>query len=277
MVRLFAIAAGAVFVLVLLIGALAPREAAEVDPTVAFHKHPKDVNWSWEAPAGLGIFGGFDRVQLQRGFQVYKEVCASCHSLNRVAFRNLTDIGFSEPEVKAIAKNWAVEVPTVDGETGEPATRPAIPSDRFPLVYANEVAARAANNNALPPDLSLITKARAEGSNYLYSLLTGYEPVPANFPADRRPVEPLTYNPYFHSLAIAMPPQLTEGRVTYAEGQPKATVDQMAKDVTAFLTWAAEPKLEERKRAGLGVVIFLIILSTLSYLSYRRVWADLKK
>lgn len=277
MVRLIGIAAGAVFVLVLLIGALAPREATQTDPTLAFHEHPQQVQWSWDGPAGLGVFGGFDRVQLQRGFQVYKEVCSACHSLKRVAFRNLQEIGFSEAEVKAIAANWIIEVPTIDDSTGEPSTRPAIPSDRFPLVFPNDVAARAANNNAVPPDLSLITKARHDGSNYIYSLITGYEDVPANFPADRVPGPGLHYNPYFHSLAIAMPPQLEDGRVTYADGQPEATKDQMGRDIAAFLTWAAEPRLESRKRAGIGVVLFLIVLSSLAYMSYRRVWADLKK
>lgn len=276
MVRLFGIAIGAVFCVVLLFAALAPREAAEVDPMLAFHEHPKKAHWSWDGPIGLGVFGGYDRVQLQRGFQVYKEVCSACHSLNRVAFRNLGEIGFSEAEVKAIAKNWVHEVPTINPDTGEASTRPAIPSDRIPLVYANEIAARAANNNALPPDLSLITKARHDGSNYVYSLISGYADVPANFPADRRPEAPLHYNPYFHSLAIAMAPPLSDGQVTYAEGQPEATVDQMAQDVAAFLTWAAEPKLEARKRAGVGVIAFLLILTTLAYLSYRRVWAGVK-
>lgn len=227
-------------------------------------------------PDRLGVFGGYDRVQLQRGFQVYKEVCSACHSLNRVAFRNLTEIGFSEAEVKAIAKNWVHEVPTINQETGEAATRPAILSDKMPLVYANEIAARAANNNALPPDLSLITKARADGSNYVYSLISGFEDAPADFPADRRPEAPLHYNPYFHSLAIAMAPPLSAGQVTYAEGQPEATVDQMSQDVAAFLTWAAEPKMESRKRAGLGVIVFLLILTSLAYMSKRRVWAAIK-
>ena len=276
MVRFIGILVGLVFTLVLAIGALSPREASEKDPTLAFHEHPKQVHWSWDGPGGLGVFGGFDRVQLQRGFQVYKEVCSSCHGLNRVAFRNLQDIGFSEAEVKAIAKGWAVEVPTLNPDTGEAATRPALPSDTIPSPYANEIAARAANNNALPPDLSLIAKARADGSNYVYSLITGYAELPANFPKDRAPGEGLYYNPFFHSLAIAMPPQLSEGRVTYADGQPKASVDQMGKDVAAFLTWAAEPKLEARKRAGVGVIIFLLIMTGLAYMSYRRVWADLK-
>lgn len=276
MLRYISYAIGAGFVLVLVWGALLSRDASEADPTLAFLKHPKEVHWSWDGPTGLGVFGGYDRVQLQRGFQVYKEVCASCHSLNRVAFRDLEGIGFSEAEVKAIAKTWAVEVPTVDGDTGEPATRPAIPSDKIPLVYANEIAARAANNNALPPDLSLITKARHDGSNYVYSFVTGFGEVPANYPVDRRPGAGLYYNPYFPSLAAAMPPQLQEGRVTYAEGQPKATVDQMGQDVAAFLTWAAEPKLESRKSAGFGIMVFLIALTSLAFLSYKRVWADLK-
>ncbi len=276
MVRFISIAAGAVFVFVLLIAALAPREASEVDPTYAFHKHPKhDVHWSWDGALG-GVFGEFDRAQLQRGFQVYKEVCSACHSLNRIAFRNLEDIGFSEAEVKAIAKNWVTEVPSLDPNTGEATTRPAIPSDKMPLVYANDIAGRAANNNALPPDLSLITKARHDGTNYVYSLMTGYADVPADYPEGRAPGEGLHYNPYFASLGIAMAPPLSDGIVTYAEGQPEATVDQMGQDVAAFLTWAAEPKLEERKRIGLGVMVFLAIFSVLAFLSYRKVWAGIK-
>jgi ubiquinol-cytochrome c reductase cytochrome c1 subunit len=276
MLRYVSYAIGAGFLFVLLWGAVLPREAVEKDPTLAFRAHPKQVDWSWNGPGGLGVFGGFDRVQLQRGFQVFKEVCSSCHSLNRVAFRNLADIGFSEAEVKALAKNWVVEVPTTNPDTGEPATRPALPSDKIPSPYANETAARAANNNALPPDLSLITKAREGGANYVYSLITGYADLPADFPKDRAPGDGLYYNPYFHSLGIAMPPQLSDGRIAYAEGQPAATVDQMGKDVAAFLTWAAEPNLESRKRAGVGVIGFLIIFTALAYMSYRRIWADLK-
>lgn len=253
------------------IGAEEGEGHSEAEPTHFPILHPKQESWSFAGP-----FGTYDKAQLQRGLKVYKEVCSACHSLNRVAFRNLGEIGFSEAEVKAIAKNWVHEVPAINPDTGEASTRPAIPSDRIPLVYANEIAARAANNNALPPDLSLITKARHDGSNYVYSLISGYADVPANFPADRRPEAPLHYNPYFHSLAIAMAPPLSDGQVTYAEGQPEATVDQMAQDVAAFLTWAAEPKLESRKRAGVGVIAFLLILTTLAYLSYRRVWAGVK-
>ena len=241
-----------------------------------FHKHPKPLHLASDGP-----FGRFDEQQLQRGFQVYKEVCSACHGLNLVAFRNLADLGYNEAEIKAIAAQWQIEVPTINPDTGEPATRPAIPSDRFPDPYPNEVAGRAANNNAYPPDLSLITKARHDGAAYLYSLLTGYhQQQPAEllrkFPAARTPAN-LHYNPYFPNLNIAMPPPITsEGQVTYADGT-RATVDQMAKDVTAFLVWAAEPNLERRHSAGLAVVIFLLIATVLGYLAYRNLWATHKR
>lgn len=245
-------------------------------PTVEheFHLHPKALHLASDGP-----FGRFDRQQLQRGFQVYKEVCAACHSLNYVAFRDLQDIGFSEAEVKAIAKQWAIEVPSVNPDTGEAATRKAEPADKFPSPYANEVAARAANNNALPPDLSLITKARHDGGAYLHSLLTGYQDQPAEllkeFP-DAKTGVGLHYNPYFANLNIAMPPPLVaEGQVTYADGT-KPTVDQMATDVAAFLVWTAEPKLENRHRAGVATVGFLLIATILAFLAYRNIWAGMK-
>jgi len=242
-------------------------------PTVEhrFHKHPKHL-----ALASDGLTGKFDRAQLQRGFQVYKEVCSACHSLGQVAFRNLEDLGYNEPEVKAIANQWQIEVPDINPDTGEPATRKALPADRFPHPYANEVAARSANNNALPPDLSLITKAREGGAAYIYSLLTGYQNPPANLPAESRPGPNLHYNPYFANLNIAMPPPLVaEGQVTYADGT-KASVDQMAKDVAAFLVWTAEPKLENRHAAGFAVLAFLLVATILAYLSYRNIWAGMK-
>ncbi|WP_340316996.1 cytochrome c1 [Rhizorhabdus argentea] len=259
----------------LIMGAVAyvsepPQPTAEHE----FHLHPKEVSFASDGP-----FGKFDRQQLQRGFQVYKEVCSACHSLHQVAFRDLTDLGFTDPEVKAIAKGWATEVPSINPETGEPATRKGTPADKIPTPYANEVAARAANNNALPPDLSLMTKARHDGPAYVYSLLTGFQPQPAElikkFPDSKTPPS-LHYNPYFANLNIAMPPPLVaDGQVTYADGT-KATVDQMAKDVAAFLTWSAEPKLEARHRTGLAVIIFLLIATTLAYLSYRNIWAGIK-
>ena len=223
-----------------------------------------------------GPFGKFDRKQLQRGFQVYKEVCSACHSLSLVSFRDLEALGYKEAEVKAIANQWQTEVPSINPETGEPATRKALPSDRFPSPYANEVAARAANNNALPPDLSLITKAREGGAAYVYSILTGFRPQPAEvvrrFPAAKTPPN-LHYNPYFPNLNIAMPPPLTSaGQVTYAPGNPPPTVDQMAKDVAAFLVWTAEPKLERRHASGIAVVVFLLFATILAYLAYQNIW-----
>jgi len=227
------------------------------------------IAWEHNGPGNLGVLGTFDRAQLQRGFQVYKEVCSACHSINRVAFRDLAALGFSAPEIKAIAAQY--EVPTTDNE-GAPTTRKATAADKFPLVYPNEAAARAAQNGALPPDLSLITKARPDGTNYLAALLTGYEEAPANWTVP----DGLYYNPYFHSLNIAMPPPLAaDEQVTYADGT-KGTKEQYAKDVAVFLTWTAEPMLEARKETGVAAILFLLVMTGLGYLSYRRVWADIK-
>jgi len=280
MVRPLGILAGLGFVAILLFSALVGAISFISEPPAPtaeheFHKHPEPLQL-----ASNGPLGRFDRQQLQRGFQVYKEVCAACHSLHQVAFRDLTGIGFTEPEVKAIANQWAIEVPSVNPETGEPATRKALPADKFPDPYANEVAARAANNNALPPDLSLMTKARHNGPAYVHSLLIGYQDKqPAEllkkFP-DSKTGPGLYYNPYFANLNIAMPPPIVaEGQVTYADGT-KATVDQMSQDVTAFLVWTAEPKLENRHRTGVAVVIFLLIATALGFLAYRNVWSGVK-
>jgi ubiquinol-cytochrome c reductase cytochrome c1 subunit len=238
-----------------------------------FHRHPKDVSFASDGP-----FGKFDRQQLQRGFQVYREVCSACHSLRLVAFRDLAALGYSEPEVKAIAAGF--QVPGIDPVTGEDALRPGIATDYFPKPFANDVAARAANNNAIPPDLSLITKARHDGGRYVYSLLTGYQNQPAEllkeFPEAKTPAG-LHYNPYFANLNLAMAPPLTgEGQVSYGDGT-KATVDQMAKDISAFLIWTAEPKLEKRKQTGWPVLGFLLFATVLGYMSYRTIWADKKK
>jgi ubiquinol-cytochrome c reductase cytochrome c1 subunit len=279
MVRLIASIVGAAFVLVLgiaLFGSVAGVITDPVAPTAesVAHKHPKELEL-----ASNGVFGKFDRRQLQRGFQVYKEVCAACHSLRLVSFRDLQKIGYSEPEVKAIASQWVIEQPSINPETGEAATRKNIPSDRFPSPFANEVAARAANNNALPPDLSLITKAREEGTAYVHSLLTGYTTQPASllkeFPDIKTP-EGLHYNPYFANLNIAMPPPLTsDGQVTYADGT-KPTIDQMSTDVSAFLTWTAEPNLEARHAAGFASIIFILIFCGLAWGAYQNVWRDVK-
>jgi ubiquinol-cytochrome c reductase cytochrome c1 subunit len=244
-----------------------------------FHKEPKPLHL-----ASDGIFGKFDNQQLQRGFQVYSEVCSACHSLSLVSFRDLRHIGYSEAEVKKIASDWKTQVPSINPDTGEPATRKALPSDTFPSPFPNEVAARAANNNARPPDLSLITKARHGGAAYVYSLLTGYRDANTYrdehgkpLPADAKPGANLHFNPWFANLNIAMPPPLTsDGQVTYADGT-KPTVDQMAKDIAAFLVWTGEPNLASRRAAGFAVVIFLLIATILGYLAYHQIWDEAKR
>src|SRR5437764_5541043 len=246
-----------------------------------FHKEPKELRLASDGP-----FGSFkNQAQLQRGFQVYSEVCSACHSLKLVSFRDLKDLGYNEAEIKKIASDWKTQVPSINPDTGEASTRKALPSDNFPPPFANEVAARAANNNALPPDLSLITKSREGGPAYVYSLLTGWanpdtyrnehgEPLPA----DAKPPQGLHFNPYFANLNIAMPPPLTtEGQVTYAPGNPKPTVDQMAKDVSAFLVWTAEPNLETRHAAGVAVTVFLLFATILGYLAYQQIWYEARR
>jgi ubiquinol-cytochrome c reductase cytochrome c1 subunit len=231
--------------------------------------------------ASDGPFGHFDKQQLQRGFQIYSEVCSACHSLKLVSFRDLKGLGYNDAEIKKIASDWKTQVPSINPDTGEAATRKALPSDNFPPPFPNEVAARAANNNALPPDLSLITKAREGGAAYVYSLLTGFQSQPAEllkkFPDAKTPPN-LHYNPYFANLNIAMPPPLTtDGQVTYAPGNPKPTVDQMARDVAAFLVWTAEPTLENRHAAGIAVVVFLLFATILGYLAYQQIWYEAKR
>jgi ubiquinol-cytochrome c reductase cytochrome c1 subunit len=245
------------------------------EPTVEheFHEHP-------HAPAGGfahdGPFGKWDLQQLQRGYQVYKEVCSACHSLKYVAFRDLAQLGYSEAEVKAAAASWTV--PGVDQATGEVNTRPGTPTDYFPSPFANDIAARAANNNAIPPDLSLMTKARHDGTAYVYSLLTGYTEQPAELLADFPEAKTgtgLYYNPYFANLNLAMAPPLTDGQVTYADGT-QATREQMAKDVAAFLTWTAEPTLVKRTQTGWAVLGFLIFATILAWFAKQQVWSGLK-
>ena len=237
----------------------------------AFHEHPKELHLASDGP-----FGRWDRQQLQRGYQVYKEVCSACHSMKYVAFRDLAQLGYSEAEVKATAASWTV--PGIDPNTGETNTRPGTPTDYFPSPFANDIAARAANNNAVPPDLSLMTKARHDGPAYVYSVLTGYQEQPAEllreFP-DAKTGTGLYYNPYFANLNLAMAPPLSDDRVTYADGTP-ATVDQMAKDVAAFLTWTAEPTLVKRKQTGWAVLVFLLFATVLAWLAKKQIWAPIK-
>ena len=278
MVRIIGILAGLFFTVAVLwafaTGAYTAATEGLGEATVEseFHEHPREVHF-----ASDGAFGHFDRQQLQRGYQVYKEVCSACHSLRLVAFRNLSELGYTEAEGKAEAANWPV--PGIDPNTGEATTRPGTPTDYFPSPFANDVAAAAANNNAIPPDLSLMTKARHEGSAYVYSLLTGYQEQPAElleqFPDAATP-SGLYYNPYFPNLNLAMAPPLTaDGQVTYADGT-EATIDQMSKDVSAFLTWTAEPTLEKRKQTGWPVLGFLLFATVLAFLAKKQVWAASK-
>ena len=271
---------GALFAIILLISFFSNLATYFQNPPAPlaaeeFHREPKEL-----ALASDGPFGKFDKRQLQRGFQVYSEVCSACHSLKLVAFRDLAELGYSTAEIKKIASDWKTQVPSINPDTGEASTRKALPSDNFPAPFANEIAARAANNNALPPDLSLITKAREGGAAYVYSLITGYQNQPAEllkkFPDAKTP-QNLHYNPYFANLNLAMPPPLTaNGQVTYADGT-KPTVDQMAKDVAAFLVWTAEPNLESRHAAGIAVAVFLLLATILAYLAYQQIWHEAKR
>ena len=219
--------------------------------------------WSFD-----GVFGTYDRASAQRGFQVYKEVCSVCHPVKHLYFRNLTEIGYSEDEVKAIAAGYQV----TDGpnDQGQMFQRPGRPSDPIPGPFPNDQAARAANNGALPPDQSLIVKARPGGPDYVYGILTGYKEPPAGF----KLLDGMNYNEYFPGHQIAMPPPLSDNAVTFTDGTP-ATVPQMAHDVTTFLTWAAEPNLDDRHRTGFKVIMFLIVAAGVFYAAKRKIWAPI--
>ena len=221
------------------------------------------LKWSFS-----GILGTFDRASQQRGLQVYKEVCSSCHGMRLLAYRNLKSIGYNEDEIKAFASENSVNTINDDGEVVE---RPARPSDKFVSPYPNDKAARAANGGAYPPDLSLIVKARPDGANYLHALLTGY----TDAPAEQKVPDGMYYNKYYSGNLIGMPQPLYDDGVEYADGTI-ATPDQMAKDVTAFLAWASEPEMEDRKRLGISVMLFLFLLTALSYFAMKQIWAPIK-
>ncbi|WP_033068337.1 cytochrome c1 [Thalassospira australica] len=226
---------------------------------------PPAQEWSWQ-----GLFGTYDRAQLQRGFQVFKNVCAGCHSLRFIAFRNLEGIGFNEDQIKAIAAEYDIE----DGpnDDGDMFDRPGIAADYFPSPFPNEKAAAASNGGAIPPDLSLMNKARVNGPDYVFGLLTGYEDeAPEGFDlADGK-----YYNHYFPGHQIAMAPPLYDEAVEYTDGTP-ATVEQHARDITAFLNWTAQPELEERKALGMKVILFLIVLTAMLYAVKRKIWRDVE-
>jgi ubiquinol-cytochrome c reductase cytochrome c1 subunit len=253
-------------------------------------EEPKDVHWSFEGP-----FGKFDKEQVQRGYKVYREVCSACHAMDLMYYRNLGQKGgpffdpkYPNPNENPVVKSLAhdIQVKDIDQDTGDVISRPAIPADKFLAPFPNEPAARASNGGALPPDLSVITRAREGGPAYVYSLLTGFAnpPVGLTLPAGKY------YDPYFpgdltsswHGKgappkggAIGMPPPLADGKVTFDDGKP-STVKQEAYDVVAFLEWAAEPKAEERKQFGLGAMIYLLIFSGLLYASYKKLWKNIE-
>ncbi len=223
---------------------------------------PPTQQWSFER-----IFGTYDLAAAQRGFQVYSEVCAACHSLTFVHYRQLSGIGLTPEQIKAVAA--AVTVPQGLDDQGAPKEGPGTPANKFKAPFPNETAARAGNNGAYPPDLSLMVNARVGGPDYIYGLMTGYGTPPATMVMQ----DGMNYNKYFTGHQIAMPQPLQDAQVTYADGTT-ASVEQMARDVTTFLAWAANPELVERKQMGVRVILFLLLMTGLTYAVKRKVWSD---
>jgi len=235
---------------------LSPAMAASEAPT------PPAQNWSFER-----LFGTFDLASAQRGLQVYSEVCSACHSLRLLSYRDLAGIGLTPAQIKAFAAQFTV--PQGLDDQGQPKEGPATPANRFKSPFPNALAARAGNNGALPPDLSLIVNSFLDGPDYVYAVLTGY----GDPPASMKMMDGMSYNKYFPGHQIAMPKPLNDGQVTYADGTT-ASVEQMAKDVVTFLTWAANPEMVERKQMGVRVILFLLLMTCVTYAVKRKVWAD---
>jgi ubiquinol-cytochrome c reductase cytochrome c1 subunit len=246
---------GAVFGALLLPATFNPAAAAEEEISL-----PKQ-EWSFNGP-----FGTYDKASAQRGFQVYKEVCAACHSMKLGYYRELKGIGLSDEQIKSIAAEATF---ATTGDDGQPAERPGLPSDHFKSPFPNDKAGRAANNGALPPDQTLLVNAREGGADYIYALLVGY----ADAPAGMKMGDGMNYNKFFPGHQIAMAAPLSDGRVEYTDGT-KATLEQQARDVTTFLTYMANPEAEARKRLGLRVLIFLAALTCVTYAVKRQVWSD---
>ena len=225
----------------------------------------KKQNWTFE-----GIFGRYDDLSLQRGLQIYQEVCSACHGMKRVRFRELEDLGFTEDQIKKYSETF--EITDGPNELGEMFTRPGEPSDTFVSPYKNKEEAKASFNGVYPPDLSLLTKAMKNGPDYIYSLLTGYEDPPNDFEL----TEGLYYNPYHDGKVIAMPPPLYDDAIEYIDGT-NANLHQLSYDIVHFLNWAAEPELEKRKSMGLKVILFLIVLTALLYVTMKEIWSRIEK
>lgn len=248
---------------ILLAAAAACVLSAPVALNAAEEVHIPKEKWSFN-----GVLGSFDKQQVQRGFQVYKEVCSACHAMKFVAYRNLADLGYTADEIKSLAAEYTVtDGPNDDGEMFD---RPATPADRFKSPFKNDKAARAANGGALPPDMSLLVKAREGGEDYIYSILTGYEEPPA----DVTLMPGLNYNKAFPGHQIAMAKPLNDGQVAYSDGTPN-NLDQEARDVAHFLAWTAEPHMEARKQMGLKVMIFLLVFAGILLRAKRKVWSNL--
>ena len=245
------------------------KPAEEAKPAAEASSHAPTIesqDWTFTGP-----FGAYDNAQLQRGYAVYKTVCAACHSMRLLSYRNLGEPGGPGFSPEAVA-TLAAEAQVTDGpnDKGEMFQRPGRPSDRFRSPFANDAVARVANRGALPPDLSVMAKARPGGADYIYALLTGYRDPPAGFEL----AQGMHYNTAFPGHQIAMPPPLIDGSVPYTDGT-KPTVDNYARDVSAFLMWAAEPKLEERHQLGARVMVFLIVFAIIMFLAKRAVWGRL--
>lgn len=254
----------------LVTGAIAAASLATAAVAIAAGTtpHPPHKHWHFQGP-----FGTYDRAAAQRGYQVYQEVCAACHSLSLLAYRNLMELGLNENQVKDLIKD--IQVPDLNDD-GQPIERPARLSDRFKKPFPNEAAAAAANNGKAPPDLSVIIKARENGPDYVHALLTGYVPFDKLTPEQIKEfavTKDDNFNTYFPGHKIAMAPPLSDDKVTYVDGT-KATTDQEASDVVEFLAWASEPHMEDRKRTGVRVVLFLLAMAGLMYAVKRSVWSD---
>lgn len=241
--------------LALVAGFTAGARAQEEAPT------PPHQEWSFD-----GVFGTYDQAALQRGFQVYKEVCSTCHPVKHLYYRDLEELGYTEDQVKGIAAQ--AQVTDGPNDQGEMFQRPGRPSDPIARPFANDQAARAANNAALPPDLSLITKAREDGPNYVFAILTGFKDPPQGF----KMTEGTYYNEYFPGHQIKMPPPLTDGQITFADKAPNKVADE-AHDVVTFLAWAGEPTLDQRHRMGVKVILFLVIATGVFYAGKRKIWS----
>lgn len=251
---------GTAFAAAALLLCLAAGSARAQDESTPPLPHP---SWSFQ-----GIFGTYNRATLQRGFQIYDQVCSNCHSMNLMHYRDLAALGYNDAEIKAIAAQRQV----TDGpnDQGDMYQRPARPADAFVAPYPNEQAARAAHNGALPPDLTLITKARAGGVDYCYGILNGFVTPPQGFKLN----DGMNYNLYFPGHQIAMPQPLTDGSVTFADGAPNKLPDE-AHDVCTFLNWASDPMMEQRKHAGAKVILFLFVMTGILYGAKRKIWADI--